>query len=80
MREIVECRDLEIFGILAMFLGEDGMPFRSGDERIETPSMEDLAIPVPYQGGEIYALRPADRNLVPYTTIRVIGLVDANLA
>lgn len=41
--DIVEYLHLEIFGLLATFLGEGSTPFRSGDERMKIRDTEDLA-------------------------------------
>lgn len=63
-----------------MFLDQDGTPFQSGHERMETRDTEDLAIVALCQREEVFELRPVHSSLIPRARMRVISLVDASLA
>lgn len=69
-----EFRDFEIFGVLDMFLVEDGTPFRHGDDMVELIKTRDtggLVVLTLRQREELLVLRPVRRNLIPRARTRV---------
>lgn len=77
--EMVESCDHEMFGVLAIFLGDNGTPSGSGDGMMETHHTEDITGLALCQRQEILALHLVHRNPIPrvWTTI---GLVSKSLA